>query len=501
MANTNKLTGDYYGGGVIQKIRTMFNLTSAQNFNLFGAIEEQSEVTRINNAQRLFDYYQGDADAIEKHLQKALSRTFTSDDIAEFQLLYLPVLRRIIDKLCIVYKSGVWRTLEGEGATEKLDELYENSDILQKQRYWYRMAKLFDTVLVRPVVRERNGEPYLNYDVFTPNKVTVIPKKDDYTQPAAVVYQEQVNVKGQNQLQTVYWTDEEHFIVDEDGNKKVLEGNPGNKNPYGELPFEVLRLKETEDFWGDGQTVLANVEEKIDVLLVQLMDLLVMQTHGQPVFNNARIEGEVQTGPRHPVMLIPSDPAQAAAFSFVSPDGKIKDVQDAIDWIITKTATMYGLSRSAESGESQAASGYAKMLDNWDLMEQRAEEVEILKDFEKRLYRKTVIVCNYDMNAGLPEEGFGVEFDEYDFPVDPSVDLQVKKEKMELGLWTPVDDIMEQDSSLTKDEAMDVLRENLKIRDEIKDMLGAFTRGMNEGPDQGDTGRSASGDDTEQTVG
>jgi hypothetical protein len=494
MANTNKLTGDYFGGGVIQMIRSLFNINT-RGVNLLGSIEEQDEVRRINTAQKLFDFYQGNVDEIARHIQGALARTFTSEDIAEFQMLYLPVLKRIIDKLCIVYKSGVWRTLDSEGATEKLDELYENSDIQTKQRYWYRMSKLFDTVLVRPVVREVDGEQKLSYEVYTPNKVTVVPNGDDFTSPSVVAYQEQVKVNGKNQLQTVFWTKDEHFITDEDGNKKTMEGNEEGKNPYGVLPFEVLRMRETEDFWGDGQTVLANVEEKVDVLLIQMMDLLVMQTHGQPVFSNARIEGEVQTGPKHPLSLVPFDPAQGTSFSFVSPDAKIADVQAAIDWILTKTATMYGLSRSAESGESQAASGYAKLLDNWDMMEQRAEDIEILKDFEKRLYYKTAIVCNYDMNAGLPEVGFGIEFDEYDYPIDPSVDLQVKKEKMELGLWSPIDDIMEQDSSLTEEEAMEVLRKNLAVRDEIKDMLGSFMKPMKEEVDG--IRRDTSGDDTE----
>jgi hypothetical protein len=403
-------------------------------------------------------------------------------------MLYLPVLRRIIDKLCIVYKTGVWRTLESEGQTEALDELYENSDIQTKQRHWYRMGKLFDTVLVRPVVRDEK----LTYEVYTPNKVTVVPREDNYLDPALVAYQEQVTVNGKSQLRTIFWTDEQHFIADENGNRIKMEGNEEGENPYKVIPFVVLRMRETEDFWGDGQTVLANVEEKVDVLLVQMMDLLVMQTHGQPVFSNARIDGEVQTGPKHPLSLVPFDPAQAVSFSFVSPDARIADVQAAIDWILTKAATMYGLSRSAESGESQAASGYAKLLDNWDLMEQRAEDIEVLKDFEKRLYQMTQIVCEYEGLASLPAEGFGIEFDEYDFPVDPAVDLKVKKDKMELGLWTPVDDLMEADSSLTKEEALEVLRENLAVRDEIKDMLGSFMKGTEDG-----IRRDTSGDDTE----
>ena len=505
--NTNKLTGESFGGGVIGGIRARLGLTGLgfASSGLLAPINEITENTRLSQAQKLFDYYSGDMAAVAQHVAKALARTFTPEDINEFQMLYLPVFRRIIDKICTVYKSGVWRTLESEGATEKLDELYEQSDILIKQREWYRLAKAFDTVLVRPVVREMNGEKVLNYDIFTPNTVTVVPQDTNYLKAKVISYAEEVtNEKGERVVQTIVWTDTEHYILDDQGNKKVLEGNKEGKNPYGVLPFEEMRIKHTVDFWGDGQTLLANVEEKVDILLIQMMDLLVMQTHGQPVFSNARIESEVVTGPKHPIMLIPADPAQGTNFAFVSPEAKIADVQAAIDWIITKAATMYGLSRSAESGESQQASGYAKLLDNWDLMEQRAEDIEVLKDFEKRLYLKTAIVANYDMNAGLPEDGFGIEFDEYDYPIDPQVDLDVKKAKMELGLWSPIDDLMEADSSLTEEEALKVLEKNLEIRDKIKDMLGAFTRGTDNagiGSDQGDTGRGASGDYQEPALG
>lgn len=470
--NTNKLTGDYTGGA-ISRIRQLLGLNGPgfRSVGLLDPLSMQNEENRIRHAQRLYDFYVGDYQAIAKHVEKALARTFTADDINEFQILYFPVFKRIIDKICAVYKSGVWRTLDTDSATAKLDELYEQSDILIKQREWFRAAKAFDTILVRPVVRKVNGKQKLEYDILTPNNVTVIPREDNYLKASLVSYAEE-SVDG---VKTVVWTDTEHYLLDQNGGKIAVPGNEQMVNPYGMLPFEELRVRSTDDFWGEGQSILCNVDEKVAILCIQLMDLLIMQSHGQPVVTNARLEGDVVTGPKHPMVLIPQNPEQQAGFAFVSPDARIKDVQDAIDWIITKISVLYGLSRSSESGESQAASGYAKLLDNWDLMEQRAEDVEVLKDFEKRLYFKTQLVANYDMNAGLPEEGFGIEFDEYDFPVDPQTDIATKKEKMELGLWTPVDDLMEADSSLTKEEAKAILRENLAIRNELKDAFGLFT--------------------------
>lgn len=472
--NTSKLRGDAIGGGFIRTLGRIFNLISADTFNLNGLFEAKSEQARTEIAQKLYDFYQGDMEQIESHIIKALGRTFRSEDIAQFQMIYLPVLRRIIDKLCLVYKSKTERTLQSEGATKKLNELYAGSDIDTKSKHWYRMAKVFHTVLVQPVVRTQDDKQVLTYEIWTPNKISVVEREDNFLRPAKVVYQIQMRKpNGVADIETVYWSDTEHFRTDAHGKLIRDEDNPNGENPYKILPFVVLRLKETENFWGEGETLLANVEEKIDFLLIQLMDLLVMQGHGQPVLINAKVEGTIQTGPRHPLMLIPHNPDAPTDFKFVSVAGKVSEITSAIDWLISRTMTLYGLAQSSTMESSQTASGYAKMLDNWDVIEQREEDVAVLKEFEKELFRMTKIVVEYEdlMSFGETDE-LNIEFEGYQFPQDPKVELEVKKEKMNLGLWTPADDLMMEDSTLTKEEALSKLEENLTIRNRLRDEFG-----------------------------
>jgi hypothetical protein len=427
-------------------------------------------------AQKLHDFYQGDADAICEHLVATLGRTFSQDDIREFQFLYLPVLKRVIDKMCIVYRGQTERYLDGDGETEKLTALYDQAGIDAKSKHWYRMARLHSTILVQPVVREINGEKRLNFDIWTPNKITVVEQADNFLLPAKVVYQVQIRKEdGTHAVNTVYWSKDEHFLVDDKGNPIADPANPNGENPYGVLPFVVLRFGETDNFWGEGETTLANVEEKVDVLLIQLMDLLIMQGHGQAVLTNARIEGDIKTGPKHPLLLNPATPEQAADFKFVSVNGKVAEITQAIDWIINKAMVMYGMSQSSEAGQSQVASGYAKLLDNWDIIERRDEDKAVLAEFEKCLFDVTRQVVEYEGLETFPEnasENFFVEFPEYDFPQEPKAELEVKKAKMDLGLWTPVDDLMEDDPTLTKDEALAIIEENLATRNRIRDEFG-----------------------------
>jgi hypothetical protein len=467
---------DKLRGGILNTMARVFNLASSGAVNVLDTVESESEMERMAVSQKLHDYYQGDLDEIYNHLCATLGRTYTQNDILEFQMLYLPVMRRIIDKLCIVYKGETERYVDGEGETEKLTALYEQAGVDSKSKHWYRMAKLHHTILVQPVVREISGVPTLNFDIWTPNKVTVIEESENYLLPAKVIYQ--VSVKdenGKSVVNTVFWSKDEHFIMDERGKTKRTEDNPDGKNPYGVLPFVVLRFGETDNFWGEGETVLANVEEKVDVLLIQLMDLLIMQGHGQPVMTNAKVDGSIVTGPKHPLMLFPHNPDSPATFEFATVSGKVTEITAAIDWIINKTSVMYGLSQSSEQGQSQTSSGYAKMLDNWDIIEKREEDMAVLSAFERVLYSVARTVCEYE---GLEVPGeksvdtFYVEFSDYEFPQDPKVELEVKKAKMDLGLWTPLDDLMEDDPTLTKDEAFSIIEENLTTRNRIRDEFG-----------------------------
>jgi hypothetical protein len=261
----------------------------------------------------------------------------------------------------------------------------------------------------------------------------------------------------------------------EDGKQIRDESNPNGDNPYGELPFATLRMRHTENFWGEGETVLARIEENISVLLVQLMDILIMQSHGQPVFTNAKIDGAIRTGPKNPILLQPYLPDSQAKFEFASPQGRAGELQASIDWIISRAMTMYGLSQTQE--KDQVASGYAKMIDNWDTIEIRQEDIKILKEFENELYHKTRIVAAYEGLGELPErDKFSIEFGDYGFPEDPKVEMEVKEMKLKYGLWLPIDDLMAEDKTLNEEEATKKLRERLAIRNEIKDEFGLFDK-------------------------
>jgi hypothetical protein len=463
--------------GIIQKLASYFSLLPATiNLNF----ESANESVRLQLAQKMWDFYNGNASDIERYLNTALGRTFTSDDIAVFQLLYLPVMRTIIDKICMVYQGDVTRELEVESENVKLQELYESSNIELKQKEWYKLAKLFHTVLVQPIVR--NGR--LEFEIWTPNRVSVVPKKDNYLQADVIRYEYQtLNDAGKSVVYTVYWSDTQHFITDDKGEHitSALDNNDKGINPYGVLPFVPLRFRDTENFWGEGETVLLNAEEKIAVLLVLLIDVLVMQGHGQLVFENANMKGNIKTGPRYPIDLKRDNPDQAASASLLESNGKVKEIQDSVDWIINRVMKMYGLNQTVEAGQSQTASGYAKLIDNWDIIEKRWEDVGVLVEFEQRLFEVVKKVAAVEgLETFSDGSKLNIYFENYEFPQDPKVELEVKKLKYDLGLWNPIDDLIASGEAEDEAGAMKIIQRNLEMRQKLKDEFGFFTNNNNQ---------------------
>jgi hypothetical protein len=122
------------------------------------------------------------------------------------------------------------------------------------------------------------------------------------------------------------------------------------------------------------------------------------------------------------------------------------------------------------------------------MFEIRNEDIGILTEFEKRLYRVVQKVLAAE-GIALPEEGLGVEFGDYQFPLDPKVEMETKKMKKELGLWTPIYDLME--NGMTEEEAIAELAK-------IKELNKGLTDGSgNERPN----GRTQSGNDPQQSDG
>jgi len=430
---------------------------------------DYNELVRSTHFQRLFDYYVGSEADVKKYVQQAMSRSFSPKTIEKMQLPYYPLVRMVIDRLAMVYKEPAIRYLDKKTADKNYQKLLEGSNINRQCKLWHRFAKLLDTVYVKPTWRRG----HLEYDIFPPHLILVKEDPEDFLRAAEVRYNES---RG-GETYHVIWTDEEHWVRKKSG-EAPPELNPWKGvNRYGVLPMIPLRLRETENHFGEGDTQLVDMAEKINILLASTYFNAIMQSHGQAVAVNFDFqEGEeILMGPDKIIqvkdvtkdMVIPD-------FKFVHPQPSVKDSMEAIDRMIKTAAVMRGLPASSVSIEGGVESGSARAIAHWALLELRADDIEFLRPFEKELFEISRRVWNFHSPDKIDEAQFGVDFPEPRAPVEELQELEAKQIKYKFGLWTPVDDMIDEDEGIDEAKAIEIIKHNLETRKELTEINDPF---------------------------
>lgn len=471
----------------IQKIRDVLThkLKSpySVSFSLSTIAGGNNEQARKAHFQRLYDYYVNDEDKIKRYTREAMLVSFKPETIKRMMLPYFNIVRRIVNRICVAYKLPAERYIvvggeisgdtfvpdaTDEKAQESYQELLEGSNINAQSKLWHRLAKLLDTVYVQPVWRE----DHIEYDVYAPHQLTVLEDEDNYLLPARVSYE---ITKPDGSIREIVWTEDVHWVYDSDGVAVQGENEWGGVNRYRVIPLVPLRLREVENHWGEGDTQLMDINEKVNVLLASGYYNAIMQAHGQAVAINMNIKGEIVVGPDSVIQADNAQGDQPASFTYVNPNPAIEPVMKKIDWMLKTAAMMRGLPASSVSIEVDATSGAAKAIDNWELLEIRQDDLEFLRPFEKRLFEVSRIVWNFHQKSDLkiPDEStFGVDFVEPKTPTTEIEELKAKEIKLKLGLWTPVDDVIDEDEGIDKERALELVREKLEIRNELNDQFG-----------------------------
>jgi hypothetical protein len=139
---------------------------------------------------------------------------------------------------------------------------------------------------------------------------------------------------------------------------------------------------------------------------------------------------------------------------------------EQIDWMTKTAATMRGLPPNAVS--TSTASGASKTIDSWEMMELRADDIEYLRLFESELFEITRIVWNYNSPDKIDVDAvFGIDFVLPKPPTPEIEQIQAKQMKMVLGLWTPVEDFIDEDAGIDEKAALDYVKHNLEILEEL----------------------------------
>lgn len=388
-------------------------------------------------------------------LREQIARRWSTPD--DFRMFFINVVKKITDKRAMVYAGTPWRSFEGmnQDAGEALYRSMGANVILKKAN---RLCKLCKTVALQ--VAWNGRRPTLA--VVTPNILDAI-HEGDPENPTRLV----VTHTGFREQETTYsdWTAATWRKLDYRGHPLPTPGNPDGVNPYGILPFVPLFDSAPDDeFFLHGGDDLVEAQRAINVALANLWRAIELQSHGQAWAAGLPAGDVVRAGPDRTIAL-----PENGTFGFASPNTPIEGVLEAIEFLVKQTAVANNLAANVFELDSKAESGAAKQAESRDLMEARADDIELWRVYEDRLFEVVKHVVNTHEPGTIPEDAtVRVDFGEVDEGVDELSRLNVYKLRMDLGIWSAVDALMADNPDIrTREEAMTVLSERAMETDRL----------------------------------
>lgn len=456
---------------------------------------------RIEEQKKLFDYYQNDKRAILQHLDKALGITFHANDLEDLQRNYINIVTKTVDQLSIVYRNPAKRAIIKDAEKtealkaelEKLTQYYESLlfAVNTADKTASRYAKLCNVSLT--YVYFDKGK--IKYKVLPTWLYDVVVSDEDPYKLEKVSYKTYFGDKEYR----VVWTEDEYYKVESlkfgdivsPGDKEPVNDSPyGIRNPYGIIPYAVLRLKEQGDFYGNGMTDLVNGNEQINVILTELMnEHILMGGAGTVLATNCGLATQkqdgstsikhVKVGRKHPIVR---DNVQTTdvppSIEYVSTQPLLQELRATVDWYIKMFALSKGLNPNSFLAEIQDTSGFSKVMDAFEQIELRKDDIEPCRIFEDERFEITRVINNfhasttdkslYKLEPIKSEYYLKVDFAEVETYLTPEQQDAKDKRDLELNLIN-VYDLKRRDNPDLTDEEIEVeLQKNKSINDKYK---------------------------------
>lgn len=398
------------------------------------------------------------------HLFELIGRKWT--DPTDFRMFQVNVVKKTIEARAQVYRGTPYREFEGWDQ-EKGEALYRGVNITLKKAN--RLTKLTKSNMIR--VGWNGTAPTLA--VVTGNVLDVV--YDDPEYPTRVI----VTHPADRETDVEYsdWTATGFVRRDFAGRPLRNRGNPENANPYGILPFvPVFDRSPDDEFFLPGGDDLIEAQQAINVGLTNLWRAIEWASHGQAWTKGVDTGGEIYALGPNRILNLP----ESGAFEFAKPNTPIKDVLQAIEFLIRQTAIVNGLSADVFDLDRKVESGTAREVANRDLLEARADDLELWRVYEARLFEVIKRVVNTHAPGSIPENtSIRVDFGEVSHLTE-AARLEGYQRRLDMGVWSPVDVLMADNPDIRDRE---VALEMLNQRREEAAMLGASFAGPSFGTD------------------
>jgi hypothetical protein len=429
---------------------------------LLGFGKNNSEVVRIAEASRLrkadcsrrLRYYW---DQSHDDAYRLIARRFSRPE--QFRIFTINLVRAIADKRASTYRLPPRRTFIGIEQSAG-DDLYRamNADAVMKKASRY--LEVCKTVALQVGWNATTGAPTLS--VLTPNILDVVAANPENPERVIITY------PGERAEDTTYadWTATGFRLLDHRGGRKPIPGNPDDANPYGIIPIVPWfdRLPDDKFFLPGGDDLFA-AQDAVNVALANLWRAVENQAHGQAWASGISANEVLQFGPDRAVAL-----PQGGQFGFAAPNAPINQILSAIEFVLRETAATYGVGSDLFDLSKVAESGSAKHAGRLDLKEVRQDQIAQARTMEVRLFETIKTVTNTQRPGTIPDGAtVGIDFAEQQDQLSEAEQLGNAQIKRELGIWSPVDVLLNTNPDGFPDRAS-AHAELVRRRDEAADL-------------------------------
>jgi hypothetical protein len=389
-------------------------------------IASSSRVRKDECSRRLRYYF----DEQSQETLRLIARRWSRPE--DFRLFSINVVRSIINRRANTYRIQPRRAFVGVDQAA-MDALYRAANVDAVLKKASRYTKLCKAGMLQVGFSEATGTPTLN--VLTPNVLDVI--YSDPERPDRVIITH--NATRAEDVTYSDWTAGSFHHLNYRGAPRRLDGNPGNANPYGVLPFVPLfdRLPDDQFFLPGGDDLI-EAQDAVNVALANLWRSVETQAHGQAWATGISANEVLQFGPDRAITL-----PQGGQFGFASPNSPIASILSAIEFVLRQTAATHGVGSDVFDLSKVAESGSAKHAGRIDLKEERLDDIAMWRVAEARLFEVLKAVVNVHTPGTIPEgASVSVDFAELQDQLTESEQLENTRAKIELGLWSPADALM-----------------------------------------------------------
>ena len=442
---------------------------------IWGATPFASEVNNLAYFRALTSFMGSEADDLadrRKLMYAYLQNDFASDNQEDtINQLYniIPIeesISRIMRNLCGLYTQAPNRKFEIPNP--KIEEAYKTASINDAFKIAHRTAKLCNTVLVMPTVRDGKIE----IDILPPDLFRFTTDPKDYRKITELwIPINSPDAAGNPRYTFKVWSQDSFCTLDSEGRETSYE-----KNKYGIIPACVLQFNSSRtDYYGGGLWDLLSAVLDDNKLCFLANNDVVYTAFSVWIATNFGKEN-IKIAPNR---LLKVDKVTAGegfeiapSLQSISGNAAFMEIEQLRDVRYKKALRKMGLPESLISANpGLAPSGVAMQIDRQELMEIRSEDAEIFRKFENDFYPIFAKIINTDLGSGLPDIcAIGIDYVEPQQYIEPATEQASKQLQFDFGIIGAKDFVnyfVKNELITTDEEAINYLIKNRELRNKL----------------------------------